>query len=751
MVFGLRFLPACCILLQCFAAAFGQSASSVPPDITRDVTLTVSTADGRSSFRMGELIPLKLAFNSALHGKYQVDLATYDRSGRMMEESFLIRPESGWVDPLKVWFGSGGIMGGLRGIGVLSGEPIFVALDLNEWVRFDRPGKYKVRVRSGRVNAIGGTPGVQAPDVVSNEIELRIVPADNAWQRETLRKAFAALDKPADPKVNPATQDDRKLAARTLRFLGSAEATKELARRCDGEDNAEFDYMLGLAGSPHRDVAISELNRLLSDPDHGVSMSFVYGLAHLMRDPEGTPEQWMKEDANNYKALEAELMNAVLKKRGRAQALSLNTLMEAGSHGAGSTPLSAKHAAVVAASFDQLPLEKQKEVLEYRWDLIKGPAMLPVVRRYAQKFRDLPISNENNTWNALHLSGAALRDWYELEPEAARAVILEEIARPAPRFGSEVLGILPDKTLPEADQLAGRLAEEKNLIVEKNIASLLERYATDAALAQALAVTDEHVGKWACDIQSPVLAWLVRINPEAARPRVEAAMAARGANYSACNHNLLTEAGKLYPHPLLEEIALRSLDDEDPQVAGNAAAYLGKYGSAQAEPKLWEHLVRWNEKWRGREAEFHVTSGADMENYWQSELGANLMWALAGGYSWFADSSKLERLRQLAVGEQMTQQVESAISEWNQRPWGISYNSFPGDQRFSVLHYETDSLSRFKEKLAQFPSGTIFVWNDFSSPAEKMFHELSEFLAGQNMTLAHRGETIPVAGGDGRK
>src|SRR5258708_19422026 len=102
-------------------------------------------------------------------------------------------------------------------------------------------------------------------------------------------------------------------------------------------------------------------------------------------------------------------MNAVLKKRGRAQALSLNTLMEAGSHGAGSTPLSAKHAAVVAASFDQLPLEKQKEVLEYRWDLIKGPAMLPVVRRDAQKFHHPPISNENNTCNPPHLTHPPLR------------------------------------------------------------------------------------------------------------------------------------------------------------------------------------------------------------------------------------------------------------------------------------------------------------------------------------------------------
>src|SRR5205807_1914145 len=136
------------------------------------------------------------------------------------------------------------------------------------------------------------------------------------------------------------------------------------------------------------------------------------------------------------------------------------------------------------------------------------------------------------------------------------------------------------------------------------------------------------------------LAWLVRVNPEAARTRVEAAMAARGPKYTACNQSLLMEAGKLHPDPVLEEIALRSLDDEDPQVAGNAAAYLGKYGSAEAEPKLWEHLVRWNEKWRGREADLRLTPGADMGNFWQSALGMNLMMAIAGGQAWLTDSSK---------------------------------------------------------------------------------------------------------------
>lgn len=120
MVYQTRFLLSCLIVLQCIGTTFSLEPSR-RSDVARDVTLTLTTADGRSSFRIGELIPLKLAFNSAVHGKYQVDLATYDRSGRMTEESFLIRPASGWVDPLESWF-SAGPAGGKEGA-YLSADP----------------------------------------------------------------------------------------------------------------------------------------------------------------------------------------------------------------------------------------------------------------------------------------------------------------------------------------------------------------------------------------------------------------------------------------------------------------------------------------------------------------------------------------------------------------------------------------------------------------------------------------------------
>ena len=58
------------------------------------------------------------------------------------------------------------------------------------------------------------------------------------------------------------------------------------------------------------------------------------------------------------------------------------------------------------------------------------------------------------------------------------------------------------------------------------------------------------------DIQEPALAYLLRVDPVAARSRIEAGMAARGEGYSACNHSLLAQVGTLHLDLFLEEIAL---------------------------------------------------------------------------------------------------------------------------------------------------------------------------------------------------
>lgn len=712
----------------------------------RDVRLQVETAGGNTRFRVGEVIPLKLSFTSSAAKKYLINLATYDRSGRMNYEDFLVEPGAGWSDPLKDYF-SGGVfmMGGLMSFDLLSAEPKVIPLDLNEWVRFDRPGEYTLRVVSRRVGlASNGSPfGSSGMELRSNELRLTILPADRAWQQAALKKAVAALD--AAPSGGGAASsvahaEEVQAALKTLRYLGTADAARELARHMRGEDqHADFLCMFGLFSSPFRDAALTEMRRLLAAPDHPVSSNFLYAMTVLMRGGGTTPEARVEEDRRNQEAVRGELLGVVSQKQGKALALTLNTILEAQGYGGGKTQsLDPQTAARIVAVFEQLPPEKQMAILEGRWEMIKGPELLPALRRLALPYQEFNVPNESHAYNSLHVSGAALRRWYEMRPEEARPVVIREITRPRPRYGANVLGILPEETLPEVEQtLAEHFAAEWDSYAEEYIASLLHRYATAAVLPQVLPVVDEHVGKWASAIQTPALAYLLRVNPAQARPRLEAAMAARGEEYSACNHSLLTEVAALQQDPLLEEIAIKSLDDEDPQVAGNAAAYLGRYGSAAAEGPLWEHLTEWTAKWQGREAEFRYVPGENNAKVWQRSLGVSLIQALGMGQSWLADEEKLGRLRQLAVGDDMRQQVDSMLSNWEQGRRSISYWRAGDRLHYRVLQYDTDSLDSLKEKLAQFPSGSEFDWGGGSraEDGEQALKEVTEFLAGRGMKL----------------
>src|SRR4051794_4561556 len=148
------------------ALFLAPSSSAVPPNRTAyegaassaqasDVRLQVQTESGRTQFQMGEIISLKLTFTSSALKKYQINMASYDRSGRMNYESLLPQPEAGWSDPLETYFAYGGFIGGgATTFKFLSQEPTIISLDLNEWVRFDQPGKYSLRVVSNRVGEL---------------------------------------------------------------------------------------------------------------------------------------------------------------------------------------------------------------------------------------------------------------------------------------------------------------------------------------------------------------------------------------------------------------------------------------------------------------------------------------------------------------------------------------------------------------------------------------------------------------------
>jgi hypothetical protein len=723
-----------------------------------EVAFQVGIKDGKSQFYLGEVIPLELTFTSKMPKRYQINMARYDRSGRMSYEQFLLNPDGRWGDPLRSYFNSsmGWMGGGLTGFEFLSERPTKISLELNEWVQFHRAGKYRVTVQTSRVGQISGeasSPFDKPISLTSNELELTIVAPTTSWQEQTLVQALAALDAsaqdPAKAVANPAEPSPRHQALKTLRYLGTASAAKELARHLRGEDtNFDFECMFGLVGSPQHEAALSEMRRLLADPDHPVTELFLVTMSVLSLNKDESPELLRPQREQRYQAIHAEFLDDLQHKRGNALAVSLYTaLNQVGPQQAIPREENEQLAAQLPAIFDRLPVEKQYELLAYRWDSLRSPALLPLLRTYARTYQDFPIPNEIHAYNANNLSGTALLHWYELVPEEARAAVIQEILRPKPRFNAQILGILPDKTLPEVEQtlIEHFSSNDEDYWISANLASLIQRYATAAILPRMLAIVDTNVGKWACAIQEPALAYLLRVDPVAARSRIEAGIAARGEGYSACNHSLLAQVGTLHLDPLLEEIALRSLNDDDPEVAANAAGFLGRFGSAATEENLWERLAQWSARWHGRESELIYIAGGTNPNVYQGTLGTSLQQAISSGEAWLADKAKLQKLQQLSVGTAMRQPIDGILAQWDHNPWRIQFLHFLSGPQFDVLQYHLESLDSLRNKLSQFPLGSSFVWSEASATPSaegaKNFVELSHFLKAHGMSL--RNETVP--------
>ena len=255
----------------------GQPADSrQAPTAASPVNLTLRVADGRTQFRIGETVPFELEFSSDIKNRFAVDGRTSDRSGRLTIDRYRIEPAAGVADPLMDYgtLGDFAFGGGLGTIGALGDKPFIVKLELNDWFRFDEPGRYRLSVRSSRVRdetAASGTPVVAPVD--SNVITIEIVERDVEWEAKQLAALKTRLDKPA-------TTAGFGPACRELRFLGTNGAVDEMIRRY-GQRDCGFHFLAGLIGASDRAYVVRQMTARLKDPDQAVDEIYLRTLALL--------------------------------------------------------------------------------------------------------------------------------------------------------------------------------------------------------------------------------------------------------------------------------------------------------------------------------------------------------------------------------------------------------------------------------------------------------------------------------------
>ncbi len=197
------------------------TAASIPSDGVVDASLVVRFAMRKTTYQIGEEIPLELEFRGKAGKDFYFSTQSSDRSGRLSTEQYAITPV-GFVDPLADLFGDAELLfgGGPGGLQPLDGTPFILHVSLNDWARFTRPGTYRLVVTSNRLAHKSSPP---APALTSTPIELTIVPSDDRWAAFQLRDVTDLID--------GGKEADVKRGITLLRYLDTEDAASAVVDR----------------------------------------------------------------------------------------------------------------------------------------------------------------------------------------------------------------------------------------------------------------------------------------------------------------------------------------------------------------------------------------------------------------------------------------------------------------------------------------------------------------------------------------
>jgi len=279
-------------------------------------------------------------------------------------------------------------------------------------------------------------------------------------------------------------------------------------------------------------------------------------------------------------------------------------------------------------------------------------------------------------------------------------------------------------------------------------ASLLHRYATSAVLPTVLPLIDAKLTDWSCSIQVPALAYLLKVAPDEARPRVERVL--QIPRNQICTSRLLTTLGLLEPSSVLARLAMEQIETGGSSAA-DGAYYLEKHAPAEWKSRIWEQLEIWRKKVDASGAEKKVRNGQGAaDDYAKNDLIHALIEAYERAQEWVLNPDDEKRLRTL-LNEETSKQLSCSFQCGASLSVGPSPAEYPiygrannyreneqesmeylnSSERlnYSVKQYHCDDMKQLKEKLLQFPSGSTFVFGyDFTARDQNELNEISGFL-----------------------
>jgi len=587
--------------------------------------------------------------------------------------------------------------------------------DLNEWVALDRPGHYFLYVTSGRVSRRDATKS-EPVEMRSNSLEFDVVDADPAWQQQTLGSATATLN------MESSTAEEKNAALRTLRFLDTPASVQELVQLLGTHsDGSYWNEVAGLAGSRYQSLVVRELEQRMNAPEIALTANYLYILAklgfQLNHEPlppypeKDAQEQkiWQersqardKELAKLQDTLYEKAASLVSNKVGTARAETVQTLLARPSRDPSDVkPVTGPLPDEMPSAFLNLSQDQQWNLLSAFWDRLRVPAMAAPLKKVV----------EQPDMKHQMLRDVALRRLYDLDPSEATPIFLQEIRHPHLDDGmftvkGETLGLLPDETLPQFDQMLSDRLEQKESRTTSLDAQLVGRYSTKAILTKVKRTYEASAGQWDCVTEDGFVFYFLRVDPDYGVKRLALAP-------SFCMSKSLPAVVKMQRWSEVEPGIVARLNGLDLNRARQAAEALAKYGSLQAENALWDRLRRFHAQWADRGNELAPRPGSPSDANEAMGFQFGLVEAIGRAQAWLLTNEQITDLENLTLGQE-----RDNVKRWR---WSspVDLNiSFFGEQVQATINsqYTAVDLTSLRGKLAQYPSGTKFMVNGFGSP-----------------------------------
>jgi hypothetical protein len=634
------------MLTWAFAVVFAVASAAADDD----VSVTLAVKGSRTEFRMGETIPMELRFRSEHPGKYRVPTFS-DPHWEGSLDTLSAEPKENTADPHGDMppcnCGSSGPSQSFRPLG---SDALVVDRDANDWISFRKPGRYRIVAETSRANLGPGPPN--PVKLRTNAVDIEIVPPEPGWVEKQISDSVAVLG--AEP---PAPDNELIHAARTLRFLETREAAEAMARFFgQGPERVQWELRVGMFGSPYRPEVIASMEKGLAASDTAITPEWMAMLFELAG---GSSQVEKKSAKQHYFGL---LADAVGGKTPAARAMCLLTLLTGGPQ-----PPSPRVVKALGENYRWLNNADQQILLLGQWPWLASPDILPLVRSVAE---DTQCCARDS----------ALLRWFEMDPQAARPLILERIRTGEVVNAARVMMSLPDKTLPQFDSALADELEKDNT----SVAVLIARYATAAILPRVRAWYEAKGNEYGAGL----LAYFFRVDPAyAARASAEwrKKNPVAGVGWS--------ETPDLIMTPELEHAAVGELHNEYPF---GILTLLQNAASSAAEQPIWEIF----ENLRNT-----LPEGSNVGNIEESFVEV-----LMEASGWLLTPSQIDRLGEIC----QTQRCRSAVAKGQGKlnePMRIVLLP-EGTMSAMIGPFHLWSLDQVKSKISQFPPGTRFQFDD---------------------------------------